>query len=107
MEQPRYRRLLEQKEPHEVAAAWADAEVELLRLGLRTHGNNWAKISPSLPEKTPAQCKEYFYSMRKKLQLDKIVQEYKKVGIAQESSQDVRALICVVLYTVPLTLGEW
>ena len=38
------------------------------------------KIGPSLPEKTPDQCKKYFYRMRKKLQLDKIVMEYKKVS---------------------------
>lgn len=59
---------------------WADAEIELLRLGLRSHGNNWEKISTTLPEKTPEQCKKYFYSMRKKLQLDKIVHEYKKAN---------------------------
>lgn len=62
---------------------WADAEIELLRLGLRSHGNNWEKISTTLPEKTPEQCKKYFYSMRKKLQLDKIVHEYKKVKLGK------------------------
>ena len=60
--------------------SWTDAEVELLKIGLRSHGNNWDKIGPSLPEKTPDQCKKYFYRMRKKLQLDKIVMEYKKVS---------------------------
>ena len=66
--------------PETEDVSWTDAEVELLKIGLRSHGNNWDKIGPSLPEKTPDQCKKYFYRMRKKLQLDKIVMEYKKVS---------------------------
>lgn len=58
---------------------WTEAEVDLLKQGLRQHGSHWDKVAALIPEKRGDQCKKYFYSMRKKENLDKIVQEYKKV----------------------------
>ena len=62
-------------------SSWSENEIELVKIGLRSHGatNQWAKICESLPDKSADQCKAFFYANRTKLQLDKIVKEYKKV----------------------------
>ena len=54
---------------------------EILKSCLRNNGKNWSVMSEMLNKsKSPEQCKKFFYSARKKHQLDKIVLEYKRVS---------------------------
>ena len=61
---------------------WSPEETEMAKQSLRQNGNNWAKMAEKITSKTEEQCKQFFYSQRKKLQLDKIVQEFKKVSVS-------------------------
>ena len=62
---------------------WREDEIETLKVCLRNSGKNWAVISETLNKsKSPEQCKKFFYSQRKKHQLDKIVLEYKRVSFS-------------------------
>lgn len=59
---------------------WREDEIEILKSCLRSNGKNWSVMSEALNKsKSPDQCKKFFYSARKKHQLDKIVLEYKRV----------------------------
>lgn len=59
---------------------WTDEETNALKKGIRAHGTHWNEISKLVgPNKTHYQCKDFYYSFRKKLGLDLLVQEYKKV----------------------------
>jgi hypothetical protein len=67
-------------EPETTSATWLEDEIETLKNCLKICGRNWGLISQKLNEtKTPEQCKKFFYNNRKKLQLDKLVTEYKRV----------------------------
>ena len=60
---------------------WREDEIEILKGCLRNNGKNWSVMSEMLNKsKSPEQCKKFFYSARKKHQLDKIVLEYKRVS---------------------------
>ena len=61
-------------------ALWTDDEIELLKTCLRLSGRNWSLMADKLSNKTSDQCKKFFYENRKKLQLDKLVMEYKRVS---------------------------
>ena len=58
---------------------WTDEETEKMKSGLRAHGRSWPQVSERVPTRTAEQCKKFFYDNRKRLGLDKIVSEYKKV----------------------------
>lgn len=59
---------------------WTDEETNALKKGIREHGTRWSEISKLIgPNKSHYQCKEFYFSFRKKLGLDLLVQEYKKV----------------------------
>ena len=61
---------------------WREEEIETLKSCLRNSGKNWSVMSETLNKsKSPDQCKKFFYSQRKKHQLDKLVLEYKRVRI--------------------------
>ena len=64
------------------SSAWADAEIEAVKAGLRAHGRNWAALAGAMKggSKTAEQCKKFFYENRKKCGLDKIILEYKRVS---------------------------
>ncbi|TGZ54100.1 Uncharacterized protein DBV15_00368 [Temnothorax longispinosus] len=55
---------------------WTDEELEQLRRALREHGTNWPKVAEQIPGKTNHQCKNYYFTYRKKLSLDQVVAEY-------------------------------
>jgi len=55
---------------------WSDEELEQLRRALREHGTNWPKVAEQIPGKTNHQCKNYYFTYRKKLSLDQMVAEY-------------------------------
>ncbi len=59
---------------------WNDDEIEIVKASLRSSGRNWAVMSQKLNgSKSGEQCKKFFYSKRKVLQLDKIVLDFKRV----------------------------
>lgn len=64
----------------EELVAWADEAVEKAKTSLRQYGTNWSKMSEAVRDKTEDQCKKFFYNQRKRLQLDKLVQEYKRAS---------------------------
>ena len=66
------------KKKEEENVVWTDAEVEAAKLSLRSHGTDWSKMSDSIKTKTYDQCKKFYDNQRKRLQLDKLVTEYKK-----------------------------
>ena len=66
------------KKEEEENVAWTDEEIEAAKLSLRSHGTDWSKMSESLRNKSYDQCKKFYDSQRKRLQLDKVVAEYKK-----------------------------
>jgi glycosidase len=61
-------------------AAWTDDQTDQIKTLLKAHGRNWNVVAEKLGGgKTSEQCKKFFYTNRKKLNLDKIVLEYKRV----------------------------
>lgn len=46
-------------------------------VGLAKHGKDWAAIATMVESKTEAQCKNFFFNYKKKLNLEAIVEEYK------------------------------
>ena len=66
------------KKKEEENVTWTDAEIEEAKLSLRSHGTDWSKMSESLKTKSYDQCKKFYDGQRKRLQLDKLVTEYKK-----------------------------
>jgi Myb-like DNA-binding domain len=64
-------------------ALWTDDEIEVLKTCLRLSGRNWSLMAEKLSSKSSDQCKKFFYENRKKFQLDKLVLEYKRVGILE------------------------
>merc|ERR1719336_2088136 len=66
------------KKEEEENVAWTDEEIEAAKLSLRSHGTDWGKMSESIKTKSYDQCKKFYDSQRKRLQLDKVVAEYKK-----------------------------
>lgn len=61
---------------------WTDEETNSLKKGIREHGTRWSEISKLVgPNKSHYQCKEFYFSFRKKLGLDLLVQEFKKVNV--------------------------
>lgn len=68
----------EVKKEKEEPVNWSEAEIESARESLRSHGTNWSRMAEAVKEKTEEQCKKFFYNQRKRLQLDKVVTEYKR-----------------------------
>jgi len=67
----------EVKKEKEEPVNWSEAEIESARESLRNHGTNWGRMAEAVV-KTEEQCKKFFYNQRKRLQLDKLVTEYKR-----------------------------
>merc|ERR1719266_2869175 len=59
---------------------WAEEAIEKAKGSLRQYGTNWTKMAEAVRDKTEDQCKKFFYNQRKRLQLDKVVQEYKRAN---------------------------
>jgi hypothetical protein len=68
------------KKEEDEMVAWADEAIEKAKASLRQYGTNWSKMSDAVRDKTEDQCKKFFYNQRKRLQLDKLVQEYKRAN---------------------------
>jgi len=68
----------EVKKEKEEPVNWSEAEIECARESLRNHGTNWGRMAEAVKVKTEEQCKKFFYNQRKRLQLDKVVTEYKR-----------------------------
>ena len=56
------------------------ADLEKAKGSLRHFGTNWSKMAEAVRDKTEDQCKKFFYYQRKRFQLDKLVQEYKRAN---------------------------
>lgn len=64
---------------------WTDEETNALKKGIREHGTRWSEISKLVgPNKSHYQCKEFYFSFRKKLGLDLLVQEFKKTNGSEQ-----------------------
>ena len=59
---------------------WAEDTIEKAKGSLRQFGTNWSKMAEAVRDKTEDQCKKFFYYQRKRFQLDKLVQEYKRAN---------------------------
>lgn len=66
------------KKEDDESVFWTDAEIETAKSSLKSNGRNWKKMTETVKNKTEEQCKKFFYGQRKRLQLDKLVSEYKK-----------------------------
>lgn len=72
---------------------WSEEETELMKNCLRAKGRNWQEVADMMGGgRTPDQCKKFFYAHRKKLSLDKLVLEYKKVSESWRGSIKDRCL---------------
>lgn len=77
--------------------SWADDEVDKFKNLLKSNGRNWSVISEKIANRTPEQCKKFFYNNKKKFGLDKIVLEYKKVCIDFSQLLAARDLLVLTL----------
>lgn len=76
---------------------WTDEETTALKKGIREHGTRWSEISKLVgPNKSHYQCKEFYFSFRKKLGLDLLVQEYKKVKFITYTKIKLKNLIYAI-----------
>ena len=66
------------KKEDDESVSWTEAEIESAKSSLKSNGRNWKKMTEAVKNKTEEQCKKFFYGQRKRLQLDKLVSEYKK-----------------------------
>ncbi|XP_040579178.1 uncharacterized protein Smr isoform X2 [Lepeophtheirus salmonis] len=65
---------------NEEDAKWSDEDVELMKNCLVEFGRNWTHVAEKIRDKTPDQCKKFFYNNRKKFNLDKIVLDFKRAN---------------------------
>jgi len=77
----------EVKKEKEEPVNWSEVEIESARECLRNHGTNWNKMADLVNGKTEEQCKKFFYNQRKRLQLDKLVTEYKRANRPEGSDK--------------------
>lgn len=53
--------------------------MEKAKEGLRQHGANWEAIADMVGTKNKEQCRNFYFNYKRKLGLEEILQEYKKV----------------------------
>ena len=58
-------------------------------LGLRLHGRNWTAISQMVKTKTEAQCKNFYFNYKRKLDLENV--------IAEHNASKVKTIMIVVI----------
>ncbi|GIY85086.1 hypothetical protein CDAR_398251 [Caerostris darwini] len=66
---------------------WTDSETDLIKQGLSQHGTDWESVASVVSTKSKEQCRQFFFSFKRKMGLDDIVHEFKKSKRYKESMQ--------------------
>ncbi|GIY37536.1 nuclear receptor corepressor 1 [Caerostris extrusa] len=66
---------------------WTDSETDLIKQGLSQHGTDWESVASVVSTKSKEQCRQFFFSYKRKMGLDDIVHEFKKSKRYKESMQ--------------------
>ncbi|XP_028415198.1 nuclear receptor corepressor 1-like [Dendronephthya gigantea] len=72
---------------------WSKSEREIAIEGLRRHGRNWTAISQMVKTKTEAQCKNFYFNYKRKLDLENVIAEHNAAKVVQrrESEETISA----------------
>eukprot|EP01113_Clastostelium_recurvatum_P024352 TRINITY_DN2908_c0_g1_i5.p1 TRINITY_DN2908_c0_g1~~TRINITY_DN2908_c0_g1_i5.p1 ORF type:complete len:1815 (-),score=266.53 TRINITY_DN2908_c0_g1_i5:405-5849(-) len=66
---------------------WTDTEKDQFLVAIRAHGRDFKSIAEQVGTRTISQCKNYYHSNKKKLQLDNIIEQRERRASAMEGGE--------------------
>lgn len=72
---------------HVETSRWSEKEIEIALQGLKDCGRDWEAIARRVITKTGAQCKNFYFNYKKKLQLELLVAEHESIKIQRSQQQ--------------------